>query len=66
MFRTKDGVREHAKNHSQQDKVTEINFVTINESMCHFDSECQQMTRHYHCLWVSHHRRNDRKIELEI
>ncbi|KAK6635020.1 hypothetical protein RUM44_000269 [Polyplax serrata] len=51
IFRTKDGVREHAKNHSQQDKVTEINFITVNESTCHFDNECQQTVKHYHCLW---------------
>lgn len=52
IFRTKDGVREHAKNHSQQDKVTEVNFVLVNENMCHIDSECQQTNKHYHCVWV--------------
>ncbi|KAL0276814.1 UNVERIFIED_CONTAM: hypothetical protein PYX00_004303 [Menopon gallinae] len=51
IFRTKDGVREHAKNHSQQDRVTEINFVTVTETVCQFDSDCQHTTKHYHCLW---------------
>uniref|UniRef100_T1IV78 C2H2-type domain-containing protein n=1 Tax=Strigamia maritima TaxID=126957 RepID=T1IV78_STRMM len=54
MFRSKDGVREHARTHEQQDQVTEA-FYTTQEagqpSSCPSDCPYQNKEKHYHCGW---------------
>lgn len=53
LFRTKDAVREHGRNHAEQDRVSAIHFATVSESVCQFEADCELTTKHYHCTWVS-------------
>nr|CAH7728455.1 unnamed protein product [Callosobruchus chinensis] len=51
-FNNKDGAREHARNHEQQEMITENYFSTITQSGgC--DESCiyQDKEKHYHCNW---------------
>jgi hypothetical protein len=58
-FRSMDGVREHARNHEQQEQVSEIFYVTAEavsdgpNSQCEEDCPYQGKEKHYHCTWVS-------------
>ncbi|XP_023932584.1 zinc finger protein castor homolog 1-like [Lingula anatina] len=55
VFRSKEGVREHARNHEQQDKISDLTYMQFNES-----EQCSQelcpyarKEKHYHCLWAN-------------
>jgi len=58
-FRSMEGVREHARNHEQQEQVTEIFYITSEvghegpNSQCEEDCPYQGKEKHYHCTWVS-------------
>jgi hypothetical protein len=58
-FRSMDGVREHARNHEQQEQVSEIFYITAEagqegpNSQCEEDCPYQSKEKHYHCTWVS-------------
>lgn len=54
MFRCRDGVREHARNHEQQEQVTEAFYVTVDAQNGRCDDSCiyQDKDKHYHCNWV--------------
>jgi hypothetical protein len=60
-FRSMDGVREHARNHEQQEQVSEIFYITSEaghegpNSQCEEDCPYQGKEKHYHCTWVSYY-----------
>lgn len=51
----RDGVREHARNHEQQEQVTECYYTTVSLQSGGCDETCiyQDKEKHYHCNWVS-------------
>nr|CAD7261192.1 unnamed protein product [Timema shepardi] len=56
IFRSMDGVREHTRNHEQQDHVSETFFITetgLEGSSCQCEEDCpyQNKEKHYHCTW---------------
>ncbi|XP_023707022.1 zinc finger protein castor homolog 1 isoform X2 [Cryptotermes secundus] len=57
IFRSMDGVREHARNHEQQEQVSEIFYITVESgqegpnSQCEEDCPYQRKEKHYHCTW---------------
>jgi hypothetical protein len=59
FFRSMDGVREHARNHEQQEQVSEIFYITSEaghegpNNQCEEDCPYQGKEKHYHCTWVS-------------
>lgn len=56
VFSCKDGVREHARNHEQQELLTETFYKTSNGPNGGCDSSCvyhDKDVMHYHCSWVS-------------
>jgi hypothetical protein len=54
LFRTKDGVRDHARCHQQQDQVTAMSYDTCEAgTKCRVDNCTHDNTKkHYHCRWV--------------
>ncbi|KAG8222076.1 hypothetical protein J437_LFUL000520, partial [Ladona fulva] len=55
-FRSKDGVREHARNHDQQEQVTDAFYWTVEVGQepcrpCPPDCPFQNKEKHYHCCW---------------
>ncbi|CAH0549609.1 unnamed protein product [Brassicogethes aeneus] len=52
-FSSKDGVREHARNHEQQEQVTDTYFTTVTVQNGGCDESCiyQDKEKHYHCNW---------------
>jgi hypothetical protein len=54
VFNAKDGVREHARNHEQQEIVTDNYFTTVTSQNGGCDDGCiyQDKEKHYHCNWV--------------
>lgn len=54
LFTCRDGVREHARNHEQQEQVTEAFYITVDAQNGRCDDSCiyQDKDRHYHCNWV--------------
>ncbi|GAB6019842.1 hypothetical protein CHUAL_001383 [Chamberlinius hualienensis] len=64
VFRSKDNVREHARNHELQDQVTDAFYTTVDggpPGSCPFDCPYQNKQRHYHCGW-----QNCREIILAV
>lgn len=55
-FSCKDGVREHARNHEQQEQITEAYFTAVANQSVQCDDTCayQDKEKHYHCNWVSY------------
>ncbi|XP_068902507.1 zinc finger protein castor homolog 1-like isoform X2 [Tenebrio molitor] len=53
VFNAKDGVREHARNHEQQEIVTDNYFTTVTSQNGGCDDGCiyQDKEKHYHCNW---------------
>ncbi|KAF5280739.1 hypothetical protein FQA39_LY18022 [Lamprigera yunnana] len=53
VFNCRDGVREHARNHEQQEQVTETYFTTVVAQSGGCDDSCiyQDKEKHYHCNW---------------
>nr|CAD7438048.1 unnamed protein product [Timema bartmani] len=56
IFRSMDGVREHTRNHEQQEHVSETFFITetgLEGSSCQCEEDCpyQNKEKHYHCTW---------------
>ncbi|XP_031358714.1 zinc finger protein castor homolog 1-like isoform X2 [Photinus pyralis] len=53
VFNCRDGVREHARNHEQQEQVTEAYFTTVVAQSGGCDESCiyQDKEKHYHCNW---------------
>lgn len=51
----RDGVREHARNHEQQEQVTESYYTTVSLQSGGCDETCiyQDKEKHYHCNWVN-------------
>ncbi|XP_045161717.2 zinc finger protein castor homolog 1-like [Mercenaria mercenaria] len=53
LFKSKDGVREHARFHELQDRITPIAYQTYED-----DEECpdrcqySEKEKHYHCIWT--------------
>ena len=60
VFRTEEGVREHGKNHYQQDYISETFFSKSDpeepgsESGCPKDCQHRGKEAHFHCKLVSH------------
>ncbi|GLG97314.1 Transcription factor castor [Gryllus bimaculatus] len=56
-FRSMDGVREHARNHEQQEQVSEAFYITVEGGQdgkpCQCEDDCpyQAKEKHYHCTW---------------
>ncbi|KAG1670498.1 Transcription factor castor [Nymphon striatum] len=56
MFKSRDGVREHTRNHEQQEQVTEAFYITSDVGDfddCPADCPMQGKEKHYHCTWES-------------
>ena len=59
VFRTEEGVREHGKNHFQQDYISDTFFSKVDpdepgsESACPNHCQYRGKDTHYHCKWVS-------------
>ena len=59
FFSSVDGVTEHARNHKQQEQVSEIFYITSEagpegpNNQCEEDCPYQGKEKHYHCTWVS-------------
>ncbi|XP_063923888.1 zinc finger protein castor homolog 1-like isoform X2 [Zophobas morio] len=51
VFNAKDGVREHARNHEQQEIVTDNYFSTVTSQTCDDGCIYQDKEKHYHCNW---------------
>ncbi|XP_069703969.1 zinc finger protein castor homolog 1-like isoform X2 [Periplaneta americana] len=57
IFRSMEGVREHARNHEQQEQVSEIFYVTAEAGQDGLNSQCEEecpyqgKEKHYHCTW---------------
>ncbi|XP_063220399.1 zinc finger protein castor homolog 1 isoform X2 [Bacillus rossius redtenbacheri] len=56
IFRSIEGVREHARNHEQQEQVTEAFYITesgleTSNCQCYEDCPYQNREKHYHCTW---------------
>ncbi|XP_025834272.1 zinc finger protein castor homolog 1-like isoform X1 [Agrilus planipennis] len=51
VFNSKDAVREHARNHEQQEQVTETFFVAVPQHGGTCEESClyQDKEKHYHC-----------------
>lgn len=50
-----DSVREHARNHEQQEQVSEAFYITVEAGgPCQCEEDCPYQTKekHYHCTWV--------------
>lgn len=52
-FNSKDSAREHARNHEQQEMITENYFTTITVQNGGCEDSCiyQDKEKHYHCNW---------------
>lgn len=48
-------MREHARNHEQQEQVTDAFYTTVIAQSGGCDESCiyQDKEKHYHCNWVS-------------
>ena len=59
VFRTEEGVREHGRNHFQQDCISETYFAKVDpeepgtESACPAQCPYKNKEIHFHCKWVS-------------
>jgi hypothetical protein len=59
FFSSVDGVTEHARNHKQQEQVSEIFYITSEagpegpNNQCEEDCPYQGKEKHYRCTWVS-------------
>nr|XP_022907167.1 zinc finger protein castor homolog 1-like isoform X1 [Onthophagus taurus] len=51
VFNCKDGVREHARNHEQQEQITENYFTTAQNGGCEDGCIYEDKEKHYHCNW---------------
>ncbi|KAK9744592.1 hypothetical protein QE152_g7649 [Popillia japonica] len=53
VFNCRDGVREHARNHEQQEQITEnfFNTVTAQNGGCEDGCIYEDREKHYHCNW---------------
>ncbi|XP_052286686.1 zinc finger protein castor homolog 1-like [Dreissena polymorpha] len=53
LFKSKDGVREHARFHELQDRITPIAYQTY-ESAVPCPEKCQysEKEKHFHCIWT--------------
>ncbi|KAL8571171.1 hypothetical protein ACOMHN_010632 [Nucella lapillus] len=54
LFRSKDGVREHAKFHDLQERITPMVYEKYESTQACPDQGCQYSTKqsHYHCNWT--------------
>lgn len=55
VFKSKDGVREHARYHDHQDRISSLSYKVIEaDTSCSVDEDCScsGKQQHYHCLWV--------------
>ncbi|XP_049824375.1 zinc finger protein castor homolog 1-like isoform X2 [Aethina tumida] len=52
-FNSKDGVREHARNHEQQEQITDAYYTTVTVQNGGCDEGCiyQDKEKHFHCNW---------------
>ncbi|XP_072386834.1 zinc finger protein castor homolog 1-like isoform X1 [Diabrotica undecimpunctata] len=62
-FNTKESAREHARNHEQQEMITDNYFttVTVQSGECEENCVYQDKEKHYHCNWE-----NCREVILPI
>lgn len=53
LFKSKDGVREHARFHELQDRITPIAYKAYNSSeSCPEGCQYSEKEIHYHCIWT--------------
>ncbi|XP_071109197.1 zinc finger protein castor homolog 1-like [Haliotis cracherodii] len=53
LFRSKDGVREHAKFHEIQDRITPLVYLMYEElQACPQSCQLNLKQKHYHCNWT--------------
>ncbi|XP_071146586.1 zinc finger protein castor homolog 1-like isoform X3 [Mytilus edulis] len=53
LFKSKDGVREHARFHELQDRITPVAYTTYEQlEMCSDGCEFNLKEKHYHCIWT--------------
>ncbi|XP_062590668.1 zinc finger protein castor homolog 1-like [Saccostrea cucullata] len=52
LFKSKDGVREHARFHELQDRITPVAYTMYTETeACPENCQYSGNQRHYHCIW---------------
>ncbi|KAL3862322.1 hypothetical protein ACJMK2_008299 [Sinanodonta woodiana] len=52
LFKSKDGVREHARFHELQDRITPIAYRYYDqENLCPENCQYSLKEKHYHCIW---------------
>ncbi|XP_041378245.1 zinc finger protein castor homolog 1-like [Gigantopelta aegis] len=53
LFRSKDGVREHAKFHEIQDRITPLVYIKFEaDEACQHSCQFSLQEKHYHCNWT--------------
>lgn len=53
LFKSKDGVREHARFHELQDRITPIAYQTYEDvEDCPQDCQYSKKEKHFHCIWT--------------
>ncbi|KAL4220946.1 Zinc finger protein castor 1 [Mactra antiquata] len=53
LFKSKDGVREHARFHELQECITPIAYTTYEENeSCTENCQYNEKQKHYHCIWT--------------
>ncbi|WAR13855.1 CAS-like protein [Mya arenaria] len=53
LFKSKDGVREHARFHELQDRITPIAYQTFEiEDACPEQCQYSEKEKHFHCIWT--------------
>lgn len=53
LFKSKDGVREHARFHELQDRITPIAYKAYDSSeSCPEGCQYSEKDKHYHCIWT--------------